>query len=254
MSLLLSLARTTLLEAVRNRIGWIAVATIGIAVCIALFLNQVAITETREIQSALLAALLRVAAVFILSTFVITSMVRAANDKLIELLLSLPATRASIWLGKLCGYMLVAAILAIAFALPLWASAPAMGIVAWCASLFCELLIVTTVSLFCVLSLTQVPAAFAAVAAFYLLSRSMTAMQLIAGAQTSDPSFADRVIAHIVNAIALVLPALDRMTDTAWLIESPPAGSELAAILMQAVLYVVLIGAAALFDLYRKNF
>src|SRR6266567_1997642 len=111
MSIVASLARATLLEAVRNRLLWLAVIVVVIAFGLAQFLNQVAITESREIQTALLAAPLRVAAVFIVAVFVITSMVRELSDKITELLLSLPAPRSAYFFGKFAGYAIVAAIL-----------------------------------------------------------------------------------------------------------------------------------------------
>ena len=254
MSIIASLARTVLLEAVRNRLLWLAAVVFAVAFGLAQFLNQVAITESREIQAALLAALLRVAAVFIVVTFVITSMVRESSDKVTELMLSLPAPRATYFFGKFAGYAAVASILALLCALPLaWVAHPG-GLAVWTASLLCELLIVTAMSLFCVLSLTQVVPAFAAVAGFYLLSRSMAAMQIIAGAALQEPTPTDRVVNAIVELIALVLPALDRMTQTAWLLESAPGANVLGAIAGQTAIYLALIGAAALFDLYRKNF
>jgi len=254
MFVIASLARATLLEAFRNRLLWLVAIIVAAALGLAAFLSQVAITESREIQSALLASLLRVAAVFIASTFVITSMVRESNDKLTELMLSLPAPRSAYLLGKFAGYALVAAALSLLLALPLAPFALPAGLAAWAMSLFCELLIVVAMSLFCVLSLAQVPSAFAAVAGFYLLSRSMAAMQIIAGAALIEPSLTDRIVQRIVDAIALLLPALDRMTDTAWLLGSPPTAGALGAILLQTAIYLVLIGAAALFDLYRKNY
>ena len=61
MPIVASLARATLLEAVRNRLLLLAVMVVVIAFGLAQFLNQVAITESREIQTALLAAPLRIA-------------------------------------------------------------------------------------------------------------------------------------------------------------------------------------------------
>jgi Cu-processing system permease protein len=250
-----TLAGITLIEAVRNRLLWLAAIVVGIALGLAQFLNQVAITESLQIQAALLAALLRVAAAFILATFIITSMVREANDKVTELMLSQPAPRSSYFLGKFAGYALVAVILALTFALPLALFAPTAGLIAWAASLVCELLIVTSVSLFCVVSLTQVLSAFAATAGFYFLARSMTAMQVIAGASlTSEHTFADIGINWIVNAIALLLPSLDRMARTDWLVDAGPGIGETMALLGQSAIYVVLIASAALFDLHRKNY
>jgi ABC-type transport system involved in multi-copper enzyme maturation permease subunit len=254
MPIVASLARTTVLEAVRNRLLWLAAIVIVIAFGLAQFLNQVAITESREIQTALLAAPLRVAAVFITAVFVITSMVREQNDKVTELLLALPAPRVSYFFGKFAGYGALALILALLCAAPLALVASFTGRAVWTASLLCELLIVTAMSLFCVLSLAQVVPAFAAVAGFYLLSRSMAAMQIIAGASLQAPTLTDRLVSHIVDAIAFVLPALDGMTQTSWLLGQSPGTSTLASMLGQTVIYLALICAAALFDLYRKNF
>ena len=48
--------------------------------------------------------MLRVASVFLVATFVITSMVREASDKGLELLLALPMPRAVYLAGKLAGF------------------------------------------------------------------------------------------------------------------------------------------------------
>jgi Cu-processing system permease protein len=254
MPIVASLAKTTLLEAVRNRLLWLTAVVVVIAFALAQFLNQVAITETREIQTALLAAPLRASAVFILAAFVITSMVRESSDKVTELLLSMPVPRSAYFLGKFAGYASVALVLALLCALPLSLLAKPSGLALWTTSLVCELLIIEAVSLFCVLTLAQVVPAFAAVAGFYLLSRSMTAMQIIAGTSLHEQTLADRVVNAIVDLIALVLPSLDSMTQTTWLLGSASGASALVSVCAQTGLYLVLICSAALFDLYRKNF
>ena len=83
------------------------------------FLQAVAMTESNTIQSAVIAAVLRLAAVFIIVSFVVTSMVREANDKGLELILALPLPRASYFFGKLAGFFVVAIVLALLFGLPL---------------------------------------------------------------------------------------------------------------------------------------
>ena len=216
MSIVATLARTTLIEAVRNRLLWLILVVVVIAFGLAQFLNQVAIAETREIQAALIAAPLRIAAVFIVAVFVITSTVRESSDKVTELLLSLPAPRSAYFLGKFAGYASVAAILALLCALPLVLLATLPGLALWTASLMCELLIVTAMSLFCVLTLSQVVPALAAVAGFYLLSRSMAAMQIIAAVPLHEPAFGDRVVKAIVETIAFLLPSIDAMTQTTY--------------------------------------
>jgi Cu-processing system permease protein len=253
MPTIVSLAKTTLLEAVRNRLLWLAFAVVAIAFGLTQFLGQVAIAETRDIQTALLAAPLRVAAVFIVAVFVITSMVRESTDKVTELLLSLPAPRSTYFFGKFAGYASVAVILALVCALPLALLATPSGLALWTASLVCELLIVTAISLFCVLTLAQVVPAVSAVAGFYLLSRSMTAMQIIAGAPLHEQALSDRAVKTIVEWIAFILPSLDGMTQTSWLLGGA-ASNVLVTVFGQTAIYLVLICSAALFDLYRKNF
>jgi hypothetical protein len=79
-------------------------------------------------------------------------------------------------------------------------------------------------------------------------------MQIIASTGVHvQQSLVDSAIEAIVQVIGLILPSFDRMTLTAWLIGSPASGATLINALAEASLYVALIGAASLFDLYRKS-
>jgi len=252
---ILPIARYTLLEARRNRLLMLALILVAAGLAFTQFLQQVAITESNQIQAALLAALLRVGAVFMLASFVVTSMVREFNDKVMELILSRPLRRSSYFLGKLAGYAAVALALALISSLPLALFAPAARVALWGLSLACELLLVTAFALFCVLSLTQVMSALGAVAGFYLLSRSIGALQIMAANPLSDAlSLGQNLVNFVIDAIAFLLPGLDRMTQTGWLIYSAPSTSEILGVLAQTAVYLLLLCGAALFDLQRKNF
>lgn len=249
-----AIAHYTLLEARRNHLLWIVVLTIFSAVALAGFLAQVAITETRQIQAAFLGALLRWAAVFIVGLTVITGMVREFNDKSFELVLSLPLPRAGYFTGKLAGYAAVALLVAVCMTLPLLLVVPYGQAALWGISLGCELLLVCALSLLCMLTLNQTLPAFVVVAAFYLLSRSIGAIQLMAqGPLVDTASWAQQTVLLLVKAIALVLPDLDRFTDTGWLVYHSGMPMSLAPILGQSLIYLVLLAGAGLFDLYRKN-
>lgn len=252
---ILPIARYTLLEALRNRLIWLALILVVTGLAFTQFLQQVAIAESNQIQVTLLAALLRVGAVFMLASFVVTSMVREFNDKVMELILSRPIPRSSYYFGKLAGYALVALALALMFSLPLALFAPAARVALWGLSLACELLMVTAVSLFCVLSLTQVISALAAVTGFYLLARSIGALQVIAANPLADSMLlSDEFLNLAVDAVAFLLPGLDRMTQTGWLIYAAPTSAEFIGLLAQTAVYLLLLCGAALFDLQRKNF
>ena len=255
MTLAKQLIRMIALEALRSRLAWVAILAAALAFGAAQFLANVALIEADQIQAALVAALLRAAGAFLLGTFIITSMVREANDKVTELLLSQAAPRWQYLLGKLSGYCIVACVVALIFAAPLFAVVPFTRLVPWVVSFACELCIVASVSLFCVLSLTQVLPAFAATAGFYVLARSMDAIQAIAsGPLNEGTGWIDVAVNGTVKAIALVMPGLDRFGLSRWLIETPPAGADLASMAMQTAIYLALIGSASLFDLYRKSY
>jgi ABC-type transport system involved in multi-copper enzyme maturation permease subunit len=215
----------------------------------------VAITESSQIQSAILAAILRLSAVFIIVSFVVTSMVREANDKGLELILALPLPRGSYFFGKLAGFSAASLILAMLFGLPLLLFAPVLQVGAWTASLACELVIMTALGLFCVMSLNQVTSALAAAAGFYVLCRSIGSIQAIAAAPLDNAGgIGNDLMRMLIDAIALLLPHLDRITRTEWLLSAPPDASALAVAALDAALYGSLLCGAALFDLYRKNF
>src|SRR3990170_7971619 len=115
----LLLARNTLLEARRSGLPWLALGLLAAALGLAAFLSQVAMTEGRELQAALAAALLRAGAAFLLAAHVAASVVREANDKVLELALTLPLSRSQFYLGKLAGYAALSLVFAAACGLPM---------------------------------------------------------------------------------------------------------------------------------------
>lgn len=249
-----AIAYYTLLEALRNRLLWLLVGVLLAGFGLAEFLGAVAITETRQFQSGFMGALLRAFAVFVLSLFVITSMVREFNDKGLELVLSFPIPRSSYLFGKLVGYAGLALVIAAVSALCLLAYAPGFQALLWALSLTMELLIVIAVSLLCLFTFSHVTLALSAVMAFYLLSRSMTAIQLMGHFPVIAPeTVAQDVIVGFLDALAFLLPDLDRFTASEWLIYHTAGWAELLPIAGQTLIYLSLLCAAALFDLYRKS-
>ena len=250
-----TIAYYTVLEAARNRLLYLIALILIFALAFTLFLKQVAITETRDIQLAFLAALFRFAAVFVLAAFVIVSQVRETNDKVMELLLTRDLSRAHYLFGKLIGYLGIAFVLATLFTLPLSLFATPSRALLWGLSLFFELAIVTALSLFCVLAFNQVVGSLAAVAGFYALSRSMAALQLIGASRADDGNLLlDRLANYTLDGIAFFLPRLDLFTQTGWLLGRSQSNVDLRWLIAQSAIYVALLSLAALFDLKRKNF
>ena len=251
----IAIASYTFLEALRNRLFWLMLSVLLTGVAMTEFIGALAITESAQLQSGFLGALLRAAAVLVVCLSVVTSMVREINDKGLELVLSLPITRARYLMGKLAGFSLVAFLSALVCTLCLLVYAPPAQVFLWGISLVCELMIVTALSLLCLLTFTQVTAAVFAVMAFYVLSRAMDALQLMGRGPLADTgSLSQQFINAFIDGMAFILPELSRFTPSEWLIYHTGEWSALAPIVVQTVVYLVLLAGAALFDLYRKDF
>jgi ABC-type Na+ efflux pump permease subunit len=220
---------------------------------LAAFLSQVALAEGRALQAAVVAAVLRAAAVFLVATQVASSTLREINDKGLEHMLSLPLPRSTQYLGRLAGHAAYAAVLAAAFAALLLLWAPPGPVALWGVSLALECALVAAAALFFSAALEQAVPAIAATAALYLLARSISAIQAIASGPLTEPSFAAVAARWTLAAVAFLLPRLDGVTRTEWLLYGPPSAGAAAAALCGLALYGALLAGAGLFDFYRKS-
>lgn len=253
MSPSLLLMRSAALEARRSGLPWLVLGLIAAALGLAGFVSQVAITESRELQAAVAAALLRGAAAFLLATHVAASVVREANDKVLELALALPLSRPRYWLGKIGGYAGVGLAVAAACALPMLLWATPAAVAAWGVSLALELALVAAASLFFAGTLASVLPAIAATTGLYLLARTVAAIQLLARGPLTEESLLQTIARGAVDLIALMLPRLDMVTRSEWLLYGPPGAAELAGAAATLVVYTVLLAAAGMFDFQRRS-
>ncbi len=249
------MARYTLLEALRTRFAVLVLIAVAVLLMASFFVETIAVTEGTRFQTAFYAAGMRLAAVFVAGLYVLVSIAREFNDKGFDILLALDLPRAHYVLGKLAGFLALAVLIAAVASLPLLWLAPAGAVAQWAMSLALELAIVVALALFCMLTFSQVVPAASFLLAFYLLARSITAIQLMgAHPLAGGDSLSHQVISSMVETVAIVLPAFDTWTRTAWLVNEAAAWPTLLQIGWQSVVYVLLLTGAAMFDLYRKNF
>lgn len=248
-----TVARYVLVEARRSGLPWLAAACVAAALALSGFLSQVAITEGEALQAAAAAALLRGCAVFLIAAHVVASVVREANDKGLELALALPISRSAWYLGKLAGFACTGALVAALFALPLLAWAAPADLAAWCLALAVEAALVAAAALFFASALGQTVGAIAATAGLYLLARAIPAIQAIAGGPLAGDNLAGQGARWLVDALALLLPRMDVVARGDWLLYGAPPAAELAQALAGLALYFVLLAAAGLFDISRRN-
>lgn len=247
------LARLALIEARRSGVAWLVVAALVVGLSLGMFLSQLAITESRMLQVAVVAALLRICAVFVMAAHVVASVRREIDDRRLELALALPISRTTQYLGRGLGFALCGVLVAIVFSLPLFLHAPALTVMAWGASLALELVLVAAAALFFSMTLAQLVPALTATAGLYVLGRSVGAMQAIANGPLADDSLLGRLARYAIEAVALVLPALDRVTRTDWLLYGMPEGRGYVSLLAGLLLYAALLAAAGVFDFQRRT-
>ena len=249
-----SIARYTLLEARRNRFLLTAGIVIVLMVALSLFVRQLAITESTRIQLIFLSAGSRVAMVFIVCIYVLQGLLRDFQDKVLDLLLSFDMARSSYILGKFTGHLALGAICAGIAAIPLFFFADPASVAAWACSLAFELWIVSAAAIFCITAFSQLLPAAGVVLGFYLLARSVAAIQLMSHSTLSAPGGETGVVSLLADSLALLLPRLDTFTQTAWLIDAPGISVSAGSMFLQTLVFVALLLCAAMFDLHRRNF
>jgi hypothetical protein len=248
-----TLARSVLLEARRGGLPWLAAASLAVGLGAAAFLSQVALTDGAALQLAVLAALLRACAVFLIAAQVSAATLREIQDKGLELMLSLPLSRTTHYFGRLAGFAACGVALAALFSAALLLWAPPLAALLWGVSLALEAALVAAAALFFAMTLSSLVSALAATAGLYLLARAMPSIQAIAATPLPEETWAGRIARGAADALAFVLPRMDAATRTEWLVYDTPAPGAYAAALGGLALYALLLVAAGLFDFHRRS-
>ncbi len=252
---ILTIARFTLLESVRNRLFILSLLVLLSGFFLVEFIGELTLTEHRETQVALLSVYLRLSGVILVSLFVVSSSVREMQDKMLEMVIALPLHRSSYYLGKLVGFSVIAVLISVLFALELMLYADMQQVLIWAISLSFELLLVVAISLLMVFSFNQVPAAIAGVLIIYSASRLMTTLLLMAQAPIiTHTSPAEKFMDGFIEMLTWVLPDLDRFAQTGWLLYATAEWQMLLPLLVQTIIYLGFLSVIAMFDFYRKSF
>ncbi|NNE38621.1 MAG: ABC transporter permease [Gammaproteobacteria bacterium] len=249
-----TIAYYTFREATQNRLFVLTLIGLVCLLGAAEFVGDLAITETRQFQISLLATIGRWFLVITVALFVITSMIREFNDKGSELILSLPVSKSTYYFGKFLGYFILGVVIAISLSVLMLLYADTIPLAIWLVSLICEAAIVMALSMLCLFTFSNITIAFISTLSFYILSRSIDAIQLISISPILETkTISQDFMASLVSLIAFVLPDLSRFTQTEWLVYGVNV-NEMGYILVQTAIYLTLLITAGLFDLARKEF
>ncbi|MCU1294079.1 MAG: putative rane protein [Bryobacterales bacterium] len=248
----LGLARLTLLEARRTAVGKAALAAVGIAVSLALFVDRVVLTDQERATVVTYAVIVRLAIVLILGQAIIANTVRDLNERIIDNFLALPLTRMQYALGKWLGWTLVGIVCAVTAGLPLVGFSNTPGRLQWTLSFAAEAVVVASLALILALTLGRIITAVFAFFCLYLFARVSSMLVLLSfNTGANHGSLLDRFDARYVEFAGYLLPRLDRFADTSWL---TGAAIHFGPDLVQAAIYIALLGAVAHIELRRKQF
>jgi len=250
-----TIARCALLEAMRTRLPGLVLFAVLLLCAAGFFVQALGVIEGARLQVGFYASCMRLAAVFIVGLYVLASMTREFNDKGLDIVLALDVPRSHYILGKLAGFLAIGALVAVAASIPLVFLTTPGAALQWGLSLAFELAIVVALGMFCIVTFNQLLSAASFLLAFYLLARVLTAIRLMSehplvGADTA----ANQFIRMMIEGIALLMPAFDDWTRTAWLVNLQPAWADIGMLAWQTALYVALLAGATMFDFYRRNF
>ncbi len=250
-----TIAKFTIIESIRNRLLWLSLLMMVIGFVLVEFVGDLAITEHNATQLSVLAVFLRLSAVMLVALFVVSSSLRELQDKTLEMILAMSVPRSKYYLGKLLGYVSVATLIGLIFALLLLLYAPFEQVLIWSISLVLELVLVVAMALVMLFTFKQTPAALTGVFLIYVASRVMSSLYLMSQYPiVSNHGLGQKFIDGFVGLMTWLLPDLSRYTQTEWLVYSVSDWSQLMPILLQTLIYLSLLSTIALFDFYRKNF
>jgi hypothetical protein len=228
--------------------------TRSVCAALAVFLGGTVLVEQREFAAVLVASGARLAVVLALVLFTCFHIRRAFDSREVDLLLSRPISRAGFVIAHammltVCA-MLLAALAGLTVAAIARPTPAAWG--AWTLSVFLEGTIVALTALFFALALRSGVVSVLACLGLYLLGRMIGLLGGIAAAQSASGPL-ERALDHLVGLLALVLPRLDLLGRSAWLVHGIADPAALLPALLQGALYVVLLGAAASYDFGRRQ-
>lgn len=253
-NVVLTIAKYSILESIRDKFFLFILIGLFSIIVLSLFVSNLTITETLETKIAVFCAISRFFLVFAISLFSITSMLRESENKGLELLLSHSFPRALYYIGKLCGYAFISLFFCVLVSCFLCIHIQSIDVLFWSFSLWCELLIILSFSLFCLISLNNVTISFSLAMCFYILSRSMEIIYLVSNSPIiSGSSIFNQSIIYLLEAIFYLIPDLYRFTQVEWLIYGAVESNYIYLIFGQTLIYVFFLSCMGIFELYKKE-
>jgi ABC-type transport system involved in multi-copper enzyme maturation permease subunit len=248
-----TICRFTVLELLRSRGLWLCFGAMLAVASVGIFAGALALTEHREIMTSSLAPLARICCVALVALLGTTSVVRDIQERTWLLTLAAPVSRRLWLLGKWLGLAIAATVCAALLSIPVLALHTGLGGWLWSLSLILEAVLVSALVVATALSFKQVPATLFATVSFYFAARVVGLVKLLNDRAPLENTGVQTLSNTVIDSLALLLPRLDMMTSTMWLLSAAPRLSDIAFVVAQVALYCAIALSAASIDLTRKD-
>ncbi len=250
------LIKYVLMAAMRDRMMWgIAVISI-LGACLSIFSGSAAIIEQGQFVMTYAAGGIRILTLIGLVLFVVFYVRRSFDARDVEFLLTRPISRLQFILSHAAAFSLLAVLSGAFLSLIIFALNRGQfseGLALWSCGVAAEYILVANTAFFFALVLNSPVSSGLSTLGFYVLARMIGNLMAIAHANLAS-TVLFKGLAYVMDMIAMVIPRLDLMAQTSWLIYGNHDWQSWAFICGQAILFLALILTAALIDLKRRQF
>lgn len=248
------LARLTVTELLRSRMGALLLVMLPALMLVADFGATLALTDVRAIRLVLFAASMRLLLVAAIASTGFFTMAEDQRSGLAEFFLTRGIARSSFFLGRALGLLLIAGLMAclagVAATLlgATWPSA-----LDWLLGLWLELILVAWLAQVTAVTLREPAPGLLFVLAAYLLARTSPVLLMMTnGLISADPSGAQQALLTVATAIDRVLPNLAGYAPGAVLLGEGARGwMHLSRCLFESVTVGALLLGIGLIDFQR---
>ncbi len=249
--------RYILLTALRDFLFLGLLIALALAASVAATLGGTAMVEKEAMTLVFSGAASRLILMFGLTVFIAFHIRQAFDQKEIDVLLSRPLSRFQIlfsyWLGfSFVAFLLVLAAVTILSFLPV---SNMTGFAYWGVSLLLESWLMVAIALFASFTLSSAVASVLASMGLYIAGRMMA---FFVATSESQMLFRDDLINEVLRLIietsSIIIPRLDLFTQSEWLIYGVVRPEDTTIALLQVLIYIPLLIAAATIDFKRKEF
>lgn len=253
-----AILRYTLLTAIRDKLFLGVLLMLTLAIGLSLFVGSTSLVEQQQMAASFMAATTRLVLQAGMVIFTCFHGRRLFEHREIELMLASPIARSSFVLWYWISLVMLAILLIIPLTLliGIFLQNFSGSFPFWIVSLTLETAILIAFAMLASLLLQSGVAAVLASGGYYILSRLMGFFTATLDSQLGVYQFewVRNVMEWVLKAISVILPRFDLFTNSRWLIYGIERFDLYYLIPLQAIVYIPLILAVAVYDVKNKQF